>query len=257
MELPAVIRFFNVTKRYPNGVEALRGISLNIPEGSFVYITGPSGAGKTTLMKLLLCMERASDGEILVAGRNVRMLRRGSISLLRRNIGIVFQDFKLLSDRNVFENVAIGLEIYGYRRQEIRKRVVEVLDRLDILRYRKAYPEMLSAGEQQRVAIARAIVGDPAILLADEPTGNLDPKLSMEIGRLLEQINAAGTTVLVATHDPNLPVELVHRTLTLNNGYLVLDTDPQPMRDSEEAVAPSQLETDIHRSRVDAEGNPQ
>jgi len=241
-----LIRFFNVTKRYPNGVEALRGVSLHIPQGSFVYITGPSGAGKTTLMKLLLCMERASDGEILVAGRNVKMLRRGSVSLLRRNIGIVFQDFKLLSARNVFENVAIGLEIYGYRRQEINRRVVEVLERLDILRYRRAYPEMLSAGEQQRVAIARAIVGNPAILLADEPTGNLDPKLSMEIGRLLEQINAEGTTVLVATHDPNLPVELIHRTLTLNNGYLVLDTNPQPLRDPVETAPPSEVVTDLH-----------
>jgi len=228
---PPMIRFFKLTKRYPNGVEALKGINLHVPTDSFVYITGPSGSGKTTLMKLILCMERASEGEILVAGRNLRMLSRSSIPVLRRNIGVVFQDFKLLSDRNVFENVALGLEIFGFDRNEIRSRVAETLDRVGMLRFQRAFPTMLSAGEQQRVAIARAIVTRPKILLADEPTGNVDPDMSLDIGRLFNDINADNTTVMVATHDPNLPREIAHRTLTLNNGYLVLDTDPQYVPD--------------------------
>ena len=235
-----MIRFMDVTKRYPNGVEALRGLSLDIEEGGFAYLTGPSGAGKTTLIKLLLCMERASEGEILVAGRNLRVLRDSSVPLLRRNIGVVFQDFKLLAHRNVSENVAVGLEIRGESRREIRRRVAQVLDDLGILRYQRAYPEMLSGGEQQRVAIARALVGRPRILLADEPTGNLDPSLSLEIAQILESIHNSGTTVVVATHDPTLPEYLPHRTLTLNKGYLVMDSAP-PDEDAG-AEAPSDEE---------------
>ena len=238
-----MIRFMNVTKRYPNGVEALRRLSLHIEEGSFVYLTGPSGAGKTTLIKLLLGMERASEGEILVAGRNLRVLRDSSVPLLRRNIGVVFQDFKLLAARNVFENVAVGLEIRGVRRREIRRRVAEVLDELGILRYQRAYPEMLSGGEQQRVALARALVGRPLILLADEPTGNLDPGLSLEIARILETIHGKGTTVVVATHDPMLPEHLPHRTLTLNKGYMVMDS--APVAEDDAAVPPEPVAEEV------------
>jgi cell division transport system ATP-binding protein len=226
-----MIRFFNVTKRYANGVEALRGLKLHVPASSFLYLTGPSGAGKTTFLKLLLGIERASEGEILIAGRNLKMLEDRSIPLLRRSIGIVFQDFKLLADRNVFENVAIGLEIRGHPPRDIRRRVAEVLDSLGILRYQRAYPEMLSGGEQQRVAIARAVVTEPPILLADEPTGNLDPSMSLEIARIFEEIHKKGTTVLVATHDPSLPETYPHRVVTLNKGYLVMDTDPQKVPD--------------------------
>ena len=224
-----MIRFFNVTKRYANGVEALRGLKLHVPASSFVYLTGPSGAGKTTFLKLLLAIERASEGEILIAGRNLRMLENRSIPLLRRSIGVVFQDFKLLPDRNVFENVAVGLEIQGNSARDIRRKVAEVLDSLGILRYQRAYPEMLSGGEQQRVAIARAVVTEPPILLADEPTGNLDPAMSLEIARIFEDIHSKGTTVLVATHDPSLPETFPHRVVTLNKGYLVMDTEPQAM----------------------------
>lgn len=253
-----MIRFFNVVKRYPNSVEALRGINLHLPQGSFCYITGPSGAGKTTLMKLLLCMERASEGEILVAGRNLKALTESSIPILRRNIGVVFQDFKLIEDRNVFENVAIGLQIHGYPRNDIKRRVAEVLDRLDILRYQRAYPQMLSAGEQQRVAIARAIVTKPPILLADEPTGNLDPSLSIEIAEIFNNIHSDGTTVMVATHDPTLPQELPHRTITLNNGYLVLDTAPEPLPDQDSQLNHElPFDTDVMKrpANTDAESN--
>ncbi len=221
-----MIRFFDVTKRYPNGVAAIEGLRLHIPEGDFVYLTGASGAGKTTLIKLLLAVEPVTSGEILVAGRNLRTLTRASIPRLRRNLGVVFQDFRLLPDRRVYENIAIGLEIRGLGRREIRRRVEGVAGRVGIERHLKAYPAELSGGEQQRVAIARAIAGDPPILLADEPTGNLDPELSLQIAALLDEIHAQGTTVLVATHDPMLPEHLPHRVVQLGQGAVQADTDP-------------------------------
>ena len=219
----AMIEMYNVSKRYPNGVEALRDVSLKIGDGEFVYLSGPSGAGKTTLMKLFLCLERASEGQILVGGRNIHNLRRGSIPYLRRNIGMVFQDFRLLPNRTVFENVAIALEILGLPRRELVPRVHQTLEAVGLAQYVREFPQSLSGGEQQRVAIARALVNEPAILLADEPTGNLDPALSLEILQLLFDIQRKGTTVLVATHNTQLLETHRMRTVTLLKGALVED----------------------------------
>jgi len=212
-----------VTKRYPNGYEALRSLSFQVEQGDFVFISGPSGAGKTTLIRLLLCMEQATEGDILIFGRNLRALRRSAIPYLRRNIGVVFQDFRLLQDWTVYDNVAIGLKVLGLSRREIHQRVEGVLYDLGIDRLANAFPPMLSGGKQQRVAIARAIVRQPALLLADEPTGNLDWELSLEIVRLFDELNARGTTVLMATHDRFLLEAHPRRTLLLNKGFLIED----------------------------------
>ena len=219
----AMIEMYHVSKRYPNGVDALADLSLKIGDGEFVFMAGPSGAGKTTLMKLFLCVERVSNGQILVGGRNIQTLRRSSIPYLRRNIGMVFQDFRLLQNRTVFDNVAIALEILGLPRREIIPRVHQTLEAVGLGRYHRSLPQMLSGGEQQRVAIARALVNEPAILLADEPTGNLDPALSLEILNLLIDIQRKGTTVLVATHNTTLLQQLPMRTITLKKGVLVDD----------------------------------
>lgn len=222
-----VIALHSVVKRYPGGVEALNGLSFEIEAGEFVFLSGPSGAGKTTLIRLLLRMEEATSGDILVFGRNVRALRSSAIPYLRRNIGVVFQDFRLLPDRTVAENVEIGLHILGYSRREIRNRVEGILYDLGIDRYARAYPPMLSGGEQQRVAIARALVMQPALILADEPTGNLDWDLSLEIVRLFDDLNRRGATVLMATHDRFLIEAHPRRTLLLNKGFLIEDMRPE------------------------------
>jgi cell division transport system ATP-binding protein len=222
-----VVSLSNVTKRYPNGTEALRGVSFEVKKGDFIFLSGPSGAGKTTLLRLLLRMEVASEGDVLVFGRNLRALRRSAVPYLRRNIGVVFQDFRLLEDRTVFDNVAHGLHILGLSGREIRERVEGVLFDLQIDRYALAYPPMLSGGEQQRVAVARALVMQPALILADEPTGNLDWELSNEIVRLFEGLNARGATVMMATHDRFLLDAFPKRTLLLNKGFLIEDR-PRP-----------------------------
>ena len=219
-----MIEMYRVSKRYPNGVHALSDVSCTIEDGEFVYLSGPSGAGKTTLVRLLICMEQVSEGQILVKGRNLRMLRKKSIPFLRRNIGVVFQNFRLLPNRTVFDNVAIGLEIRGIPYNEIKPRVDQTLDMVGLLTYSSTFPQMLSGGEQQRVAIARALVNEPAILVADEPTGNLDSKLSTEILKLLIEIQKRGTTVIVATHDERLMNDFPGRVLTLTGGKLIGDT---------------------------------
>jgi cell division transport system ATP-binding protein len=219
----AIIEMYAVSKSYPNGVDALKDVTLKIGDGEFVFMAGPSGAGKTTLMKLFLCLERATSGQILVGGRNIHTLRRSSIPYLRRNIGMVFQDFRLLHNRTVFDNVAIALEILGLPRREIVPRVHQTLESVGLGRYLRELPQSLSGGEQQRVAIARALVNEPAILLADEPTGNLDPKLSLEIVNLLVDIHRKGTTVLVATHNTQILEKVPMRTITLNKGVLTGD----------------------------------
>jgi cell division transport system ATP-binding protein len=221
-----VIQLYHVTKRYANGIEALRDVSVQIHEGEFVFLSGPSGAGKSTFIKLLMLLERVSEGQVLVAGRNLDVLRRSSIPYLRRNIGVVWQDFKLLPHRDVFDNVAISLEILGMPRKQIRRRVERVLDMVGLERYARSLPHWLSGGEQQRVAIARALVNTPSILLADEPTGNLDPDLSVDIMQMLLDVQQRGTTVVVATHDRALMDRFGKRVILLNKGFLIEDGAP-------------------------------
>ena len=221
--VPPMIQLYHVYKRYPNGVEALNDVNLRLHESEFVFLSGPSGAGKTTLVKILLGYERPTSGQVLVNGRNLAVLSEGSIPYLRRNIGVVWQDFKLLNSRTVFDNVSISLEILGLRPKEIQRRVTQILEVVGLESYATARPQMLSGGEQQRVAIARALVNEPAILLADEPTGNLDPDLSVEIMNLLLDLQQRGTTVMVATHDKYLIERYSRRTILLNRGYLVED----------------------------------
>jgi cell division transport system ATP-binding protein len=218
-----LVQLHQVSKRFPNGTQALSDVTCTIEPGEFVFLAGPSGAGKTTLLRLLLRMEVATEGDVLLFGRNLAALRRSSVPYLRRNIGSIFQDFRLLTDRTVFDNVAVGLHILGLSRREIRRRVEHVLYDLSIDRYATAYPSMLSGGEQQRVAIARALVMQPALVLADEPTGNLDWELSNDIVRLFDELHARGTTVLMATHDRFLLDAFPRRTLLLNKGFLIED----------------------------------
>lgn len=235
-----MIQLYHVYKRYSNGVEALNDINLRIHEGEFVFLSGPSGAGKSTLVKLLLGYERATGGQVLVNGRNLQVLQESSIPYLRRNIGVVWQDFKLLKNRTVFDNVAIPLEILGLRPREIGRRVSQILEIVGLEHYANTLPQMLSGGEQQRVAIARSLVNEPAILLADEPTGNLDPDLSVEIMNLLLDLQHKGTTVLVATHDRFLLERYSRRTILLNRGFLIedgLQTGGSVLDDDNEEIA--------------------
>ncbi|MBV69732.1 MAG: cell division ATP-binding protein FtsE [Myxococcales bacterium] len=218
-----MIKLFHVTKRYGRDNRALDDVSLRLHKGEFAFVTGHSGAGKSTLMRLLFAAEKPTEGEVLVAGHNVGRLDRTSIPILRRNIGVVFQDFKLLQQRTVFENVAFTLEVLGRPRHEIRDRVRTILRQVGLAHKSKSLPLRMSGGEQQRVAIARALVNEPMVLLADEPTGNLDTQLSLEIMALLEAANARGTTILVATHDLSLPETLGKRVITLEHGRIKSD----------------------------------
>ena len=219
-----MIRLFHVTKQYTRDAFALNDVSLSIEKGGFVFLTGHSGAGKSTLMRLLFAAERPTEGQVMVAGHSINRLTDASIPILRRNIGVVFQDFKLLNRRSVFDNVAFRLEVLGRPRREIEERVRSILRQVGLEHKSKSLPVRLSGGEQQRVAIARALVGEPLVLLADEPTGNLDPALSMEIMRLLESVNARGTTVIVATHDLKMTETFQKRVITLDQGRVKADT---------------------------------
>ena len=214
----------NVTKRYDNGVVALDHINLRIEQGEFVYLTGKSGSGKSTLMKLLYFKELPQTGKVTVGTFKLHRLRRRRVAELRRSLGIVFQDYKILPRLTAFENIAYAMEATGASRKAIQKRVEEVMQWVDIAVLRDQYPDQLSGGELQRVAIARAIVNQPRILLADEPTGNLDVAHSQEIVRLLERINQTGTTVLMATHNLNLVEQFPHRVVSLEHGRIVKDT---------------------------------
>ncbi len=217
-----MIQLFHVSKYYDRR-PALSNVSLAIEKGEFVVLMGASGAGKSTLLKLLIAAERPDEGQILVQGRNVAKLRPSEIPYLRRRIGIVFQDFRLLPKRTVFENVALPLMVQGAAVGEIRRKVAEALKAVGVDHKREQFPNSLSAGEQQRACIARAIVNGPIILLADEPTGNLDPELTSEIIELFKVINARGTTVMVATHDPQVMARVNRRIVTLMEGKLVAD----------------------------------
>lgn len=222
-----MIQLFHVYKYFRKDFLALEDINLKIEKGEFVFVTGSSGAGKSTLLKLLFCEERADQGQILIGGKNVSRLKERQIPFVRRNIGFVFQDFKLIPRKTVFDNVALPLEIVGTARNEIKKRVHEVLKMVRIEHRQGQRPSFLSGGEQQRVAIARALVNRPAILLADEPTGNLDEDLALDIVGLLRNIQTAGTTVVVATHDRHLFSKISRRKLVLHNGKLISDGTPE------------------------------
>src|SRR5471032_3296189 len=218
-----MIRFDNVTKTYKGSTVALRDMSLEIDKGEFVFLVGSSGSGKTTFIRLLLREEIPNQGRILVAGRDIANLSQWRIPYLRRNIGCVFQDFRLLPNKNVFENVAFALEVIGRPKHVVAAQVPQVLDLVGLSKKRESLPGELSGGEQQRVAVARAFVNRPLILLADEPTGNLDPATSQGIMRLLDRINRTGTTVVIATHDEVLVDKMRRRVLELSNGILVRD----------------------------------
>ena len=223
-----MIRFDNVTKRYPGGQAGLSNVSLSIDPGELIFLTGHSGAGKSTLLKLLALIERPTRGQVLVDGHNVGRFPDRLVPGYRRQLGMVFQDHKLLDDQSVFDNVALPLIIGGVSQREIPKRVRAALDKVDLLSKERLFPIMLSGGEQQRVGIARAVVNHPSVLLADEPTGNLDPQLSDEIMDLFHQFNQFGVTVLVATHEYRHIDRLRKRVLELDNGRLVSGADEVP-----------------------------
>jgi cell division transport system ATP-binding protein len=216
-----VIEAHRVSKAYARGVYALRDLSLRIEKAEFVFLTGPSGAGKSTLLRLLLRQDVATEGQIVVGGRNLTTLTPRQVQAYRRSLGFVFQDFKLLPTRTVLENVAFVPRVLGMPTTQQQRRTFQVLKWVGLQHRMSALPLELSGGEQQRVAIARAIVNDPVIILADEPTGNLDPDLSLEIMNLFREINARGTTVIVATHDRELIRRVGRRALTLDHGHVV------------------------------------
>ena len=219
-----MIALDQVTKTYPGDVKALKGISLQIKKGEFVFVVGQSGSGKTTLFKLLLKEMEPTSGTIYINNKNLGRLRRRRVPKLRRGIGVVFQDFRLLKDRNVYENIAFAQQVVGAPNRLIKKNVMAMLKLVGLPDKAKSYPNELSGGEQQRVALARALVNNPPLLLADEPTGNLDPKNSWEIMKLLEEINNKGTTVLVVTHNLEIVKVMKKRVITVKKGTIVSDS---------------------------------
>lgn len=219
-----MIEYHNVFKRYQGGADALHNVSTRVEPGEMVFVTGHSGAGKSTLLRLTILLEHCTRGHILIGGHNLSRIPQRKIPYFRRNIGVVFQDHRLLRDRTVFDNVALPLVVAGYAHAEITRRVRAALDKVDLLSKERQYPVSLSGGEQQRVGIARAVVHKPPVLLADEPTGNLDPDLSREIMALFSQFNQVGVTVMVATHDLILVREFGRRVIELSNGTLVNGT---------------------------------
>jgi cell division transport system ATP-binding protein len=216
-----VIETHHLSKLYSRGLYALRDLNLTVNKGEFVFLTGPSGAGKSTFLRLLLLQERPSEGEVFVNGYNLATLKRREIQEYRRGIGFIFQDFKLIPNRTVLENISFVPEVIGVPAAQQRRRAFQVLKWVGLQHRMSAFPLDLSGGEQQRIAIARALVNDPVLVLADEPTGNLDPDLSLEIMNLLREINAGGTTVLIATHDRELIRLVGRRTITLDQGRVV------------------------------------
>jgi len=219
-----VIRFEHVTKSYPESGNAISNLSFQVKAGEMAFLTGHSGAGKSTLLRLIGLLERPTRGQVMVNGRNLGSLPRRKIPGHRRNVGMIFQDHRLLADRTVFDNVALPLVVAGLPHKESSRRVRAALDQVGLLRKEKAYPITLSGGEQQRVGIARAVVARPPLLLADEPTGNLDPELSREVMGLFERFHQVGVTILIASHDLALIASLPYRTFTLSAGKLAADT---------------------------------
>ena len=218
-----MIQMSNVIKKYPNGVVATNGISVNIKQGEFVYVVGPSGAGKSTFIKLMYREEKPTSGEVIVAGINLTTLKNSRVPYLRRQLGVVFQDFKLLPRLTVYENVAFALEVIEEQPSVIRKRVMEVLELVGLKHKVRMLPNELSGGEQQRVSIARSIVNRPKVLIADEPTGNLDPDTSWEIMNIFEEISRQGTTIVMATHNREIVNTIRKRVIAIEGGMIVRD----------------------------------
>lgn len=218
-----MIEMQDVMKKYPNGTTAIRNLTVSIGAGEFVYVVGPSGAGKSTFIKLMYREEKATKGILNIAGYDLLKIKNRDVSNLRREIGVVFQDYKLLPKKTVYENVAYAMQVIGKTPREVKKRVMEVLDMVGLKHKVRVFPSELSGGEQQRVSIARAIVNTPKVLIADEPTGNLDPENSWEIMKLLERINAQGTTIVMATHNSTIVNTIRHRVIAIENGRIIRD----------------------------------
>ncbi len=218
-----MIEFIDVSKRYDNGTDALNHVNLKIDKGEFVFIVGASGAGKSTFLKLIMKEETQTEGEIVVNGRKLSILKRKEIPYLRRTMGIVFQDFRLIDKMTVFDNVAFAMRVIGSRERDVRRRVPYILNLVGLSNKARFFPSELSGGEQQRVGLARALVNNPAMIIADEPTGNIDPELSYEIVELLKEINRCGTTVLMVTHEHNLVEKFPSRVIEINDGKVISD----------------------------------
>ena len=218
-----IIEMRDVSKKYGNGTTALRRVSVSLESGEFASLVRPSGAGKSTFIKLLYREEKIDKGSLTVADFNLAKIKKKDVPMLRRSVGVVFQDYKLLPRKTVFENIAYAMEVIGEKPRNIKKRVMEVLDLVGLKHKIRSFPNELSGGEQQRIAIARAIVNNPKVLIADEPTGNLDPENSWEIMNLLERINLQGTTILMATHNSQIVNTLRHRVIAIENGRVVRD----------------------------------
>ncbi len=223
-----MVEFRNVSKTYDNGTEALRNVSLNIDKGEFVFVVGASGSGKSTFLKLIMHEETPNSGEIIVNGRKLSTVRHRDVPYLRRTMGIVFQDFRLIDKMTVFENVAFAMHVVGASPRSIRKRVPYILSLVGLQDKARCYPTELSGGEQQRVGLARALVNNPSLIIADEPTGNIDPTLSYEIVDLLNEINRRGTTVIMVTHEHTLVKRFHRRVVEINNGCVVADSARVP-----------------------------
>ncbi|KXZ17208.1 cell division ATP-binding protein FtsE [Bacillus nakamurai] len=218
-----MIEMKEVYKSYPNGVKAINGLSIKIHPGEFVYVVGPSGAGKSTFIKMIYREEKPTKGQILINNKDLATIKEKEIPFVRRKIGVVFQDFKLLPKLTVFENVAFALEVIGEQQSVIKKRVLEVLDLVQLKHKARQFPDQLSGGEQQRVSIARSIVNNPDVVIADEPTGNLDPDTSWEVMKTLEEINNRGTTVVMATHNKEIVNTMKKRVIAIEDGIIVRD----------------------------------
>ena len=219
-----MIRFRNVTKQYPNGTKALEDVSLQIERGEFVFVVGASGAGKSTFLKLIMREEKPTSGSIEVNGYNLNKLKHNKIPEYRRSIGMVFQDFKLIPTMNVYDNVAFAIRVTDVSSRDIKRRVPYVLGLVGLSKKEKSMPDELSGGEQQRVALARALVNNPELLIADEPTGNIDPEMSLEILELLTEINRCGTTIIMVTHEHDLVHKFNKRVITIDKGEVIADT---------------------------------
>lgn len=248
-----MIHLENVSKVYPNGTEALKKVSLDIKQGEFVFIVGPSGAGKSTFLKLLIREEKASFGKLVVNGHDLMKIRKRKIPYLRRTMGIVFQDFRLIDKMNIFDNVAFAMRVIGSPEKAVKKRVKYVLKLVGLSGTEKRRPNELSGGEQQRVSLARALVNSPEILIADEPTGNIDPERSHEIMKMLVEINKRGTTVIIVTHEHDLVKEFGGRVIRIANGEITHDTFIRTDYHPEDPAGLAESDDDRNEKEADAE----